>query len=92
VKRETEQSPIPEVVDVRPQVGEGRRRRVRQAVEDLDQPALLGDEHSSIARESHDSRIRQPGEGDALLEVSWAASRRGRVQAPAVERCQVQRA
>ena len=35
-ERQAEQSPIPEVVDLRAQVGEDGRRRVRQVVEDLD--------------------------------------------------------
>jgi hypothetical protein len=71
-------------VDVRLQVREGRRRRVEDAVEDLDQTALLGDEHTPVGREADDGRVREPAEDGCLRE---AGKRRGvQLQAPEAER------
>ena len=70
VDREAEQATVPEVVDVRPEIGELRRGRVRDGVEDLDDAALLGDEHAAVRRELDVRRIREPGEDDVLLEAA----------------------
>src|SRR5205085_563724 len=53
VEREAEQAAVPVVVDLVPEVGDHGRRRVREAVEDLDEPTLLGDEDSAVGREAH---------------------------------------
>ena len=39
-----------------------------EAVEDLDDAALLGDEDAPVGREAHGRRIRQTAEDDLLLE------------------------
>ena len=75
-ERETEQSTVPEVVDLRPEVGEHGRRRVRQVVEDLDDAALLGHEDPAVWREAHRRGLGEPGEDDLLLEAG--RQRRGR--------------
>jgi hypothetical protein len=77
-EREPEETAVPEVVDVRPQVCEHSRRRVRQAVEDLDQPALLGNEDTTVRGETDNSRIRQPAQDDRLLKAGRGRSCAGR--------------
>ena len=69
VERQREQSAVPEVVDVRTQVGDLRRRRVGQAVEDPDQAALLGDEDAAVGCEANGGRMVEPGEDRALREA-----------------------
>ena len=68
VDRESEQPAVPEVEDLGPEVGEDRRRRVREAVEHLDEPALLGDEYATVGRERERRRVAQSGVDDAVLE------------------------
>ena len=68
VELEAEQAAIPEVVDLRPKVGERRRRRVREVVEHLHESALLGDEDTSVGGESDIGRLRQAREDDRLVE------------------------
>jgi hypothetical protein len=68
VERHAEQPAVDEAVHVRPQIGIDRGGRVGEAVEDLDQPAFLGDEDPAVGCEPDRSRGRQAGEDDALLE------------------------
>ena len=55
-------------------------RGVAEAVEDLDEAALLGDEDPAVGREAHGGRLSQPGETRRVLEARAAgrASRCGR--------------
>ncbi len=62
MERQAEEAAVPEVVHVGAEVGEDRRRRVAEAVEDLDQPALLGDEDAPVGREAHVRRVVQAGD------------------------------
>ncbi len=59
-EREAEQAAIPEVVDLRPEVGEHGGGRVVEAVEHLDDAALLGDEHPPVRREADRGRRASP--------------------------------
>ncbi len=68
IERHPQKAAIPEVVDVRREVREGRRSRVGEAVEDLDRAALLGDEDPAVGRKAHHRRVRQPAERDGLLK------------------------
>src|SRR5829696_8282444 len=68
IERHTEQSAIPEVVDVDVQVGEDVGRRVAQGVEDLDDAALLSDEDPTIAAETDNRWVGQAVESNRLLE------------------------
>ena len=89
VERHPEQAAVPVVVHLRAQVRVGARRRVRQAVEDLDQAALLGDEDAPVRREADDHRVRKAGEDDLLLEARrqrGAACRRNRREQAAKNR------
>ena len=65
---EPEQAPIPEVVDLGAQVGEGGGRGVREAVEDLDQAALLGNEDPSVLGELDVCGVGQAAENLLLLK------------------------
>jgi hypothetical protein len=69
IKDHTEQTAVREVVDVGAQIGEGRGRRIREAVEDLDQAAPLGDEDPAIFRELDDRGFGQAAEDYRLLEA-----------------------
>ena len=73
VERDAEQAAVPEVVDVRAQVGEDGRRRVGEVVEDLDQAALLGDEDPAVGGEANGGRVGQAAEDDRLLEAAAGA-------------------
>ena len=53
-----EQSTIPEVVDVRLEVGDERRRRVGDAVVRDDAAALLGHEDATVGGEADRDRVR----------------------------------
>ena len=64
VQRESEQPAIPEVVDVRRQVREGRRRRIIDAVVNLQDAALLGHEDPAIGGELEIRRVHQTGAED----------------------------
>jgi hypothetical protein len=85
VEHHSQQAAVPVVVHLRAQVGVDGRGGVREAVEDLDQAALLGDEHAPVRREADDHRVDEPAERDLLLEAGrqrGAARRRsGREQA-----------
>ena len=70
VQREAEEAAVPEIVGVRPQVGEDRRRSVGEVVEDLDDPALFGDEDPAVGRETDGGRLRQAAQGDRLLKAA----------------------
>ena len=50
--------PVPVVVDLGAEVGEHGRRRVAEAVEDLDEAALLGDEDAAVGGELEVGRVR----------------------------------
>jgi hypothetical protein len=69
VELEAEQPAVPEVVDVRAEVGEEGGGWVREAVEDLDQAALLRDEDAAVRSEPDGRGLRQPAEDDVLLEA-----------------------
>ena len=56
---EPEKAAIPHVVDVRPQVGEDRRGRIGQRIEDLDDAALLGDEDVAVRGEHQRGWVRE---------------------------------
>ena len=79
VEDHAEQPAVPEVVDVGPQVGEDVRSGVGQAVEDLDDAALLGHEHAPVSREADDGGVGQPTEmtvdswNPAGSVAAWAA-------------------
>jgi hypothetical protein len=77
IDRQPEQAAVPVVVDLVTEVRHGGRRRVVEAVERLDQPALLGDEDRAVRREHHVGRVGQPAEDDLLLEAP--RERRGRL-------------
>ena len=68
MKREAEEPPVPEVVGVGAEIGEGRRGRVREIVEHLDDAALLGDENAAVVRELKGGRFREAGNDGRLLE------------------------
>ena len=69
VDGQAEHPPVPEVVGVGRQVDRRRRRAVVQAVERLDQAALLGDERTAVGSEPECRRIREAREDVRLLEV-----------------------
>ena len=68
MERHAEQTAIPEVVDVGPQIGEHGRGGVGEVVEHLDQAALLGHEDATVRREAELRRVRQAGERHLLPE------------------------
>ncbi len=79
VDREAEQAAIPVVVDGGGQVGDGRRRRIGQAVELLDASVLLGDEHHAAVGREHDGRrIAQAAPQQPILETGRHGRRRVR--------------
>ena len=78
VEREAQEAAVPEVVDLGSQVGEHGRRRVVEVVEDLDQAALLGNEHAPVAGELDRRRLGQSGEDDLLLEALGELARLSR--------------
>ena len=61
MERHAEHAPVPEVVDRQTQIGDERRRRVREAVERPDASILLGHEQAAIRREFDDRGLGQPG-------------------------------
>jgi hypothetical protein len=66
-------------VHVGRQVGEHRRGRVGEVVENLDPAALLGDEDAPVRRELQIDRRAEPAEDDLLLEAGRQRDRgRGR--------------
>ena len=50
----------------------------REAVEDLDDPALLGDEDAAVGREAQSGRIVEAAEDDLVLEAGGHGRRGGR--------------
>ena len=74
VESESEQSAVPEVVDLPAEVGIQGRRRVAEVLEDLDPAALLGDEDPAVGREADGRRLLQAAQRDRVLE---AGRRRG---------------
>ncbi len=86
IERDAEQPPVRVVVDLRSQVGEDRGRRVAEAVEDLDQAALLGDEHAAIGREAHGGRLVEAAEDHRLREPGRLGGAGGRGSIARVER------
>ena len=74
-----EQAAVPEVVHPLAQVGVNTRRRVRQAVELLDQAALLGHKDTAVRRETHRGRLGQPAH-DGLLSKPRRQGRRLRAR------------
>ncbi len=75
VEREAEQSAVPVVVHLRPQVGERRRRRVSEPVEDLDAAGLLRHEDAPVGRDAHGGRRLEVAEGGGLLEAGQKSRR-----------------
>ena len=73
-----QQATVPEVVNVRAQVGEHRRRRVSERVEDLDDPALLGHEDSTVRRKPDDGRRVEAADDRGLLEPGGEGCRPNR--------------
>ena len=71
VESEAEKTAIPEVVNVRREIRERVRRRVGEAVEDLDDAVFLSDEHPAVGDEAHGYGIHQPGRAEVrdLLEA-----------------------
>ena len=68
-ERHAQQAAVPVVVDLALEVGERDRGRVGQAVEDLDRPALLGDEDPAVLRELDDRRVDEPAQDGLVLEA-----------------------
>ena len=77
VEREPQQAAIPVVVDLRAQVDDLGRRRAGEAVEDLQQTALLGDEDAPVGREADVRRVCQTREDDRVREACGEAGGRG---------------
>ena len=75
MQREAEQPAVPVVVDLGAQVREDRRSRRGEAVEDLDQPALLRDEDASIRREADGRRAASVPRRRSSPGTPGAASR-----------------
>ena len=73
-----EHAPVPEVVDVGPEVGEHRRRLVGLVVEDLDDAALLGHEDAAVGGELDVGRVGEPAPDDRLREAGRQDQRPGR--------------
>jgi hypothetical protein len=69
IEREPEKPAVPVVVHLRAQIGEGRGCRVVEAVEDLDDAALLGGEDAAVACEAEGGREREPTDRNRLLEA-----------------------
>ena len=105
VERHPEQTAVPVVVDLGREVGEDRRGRVRDAVEDLDDPGLLRDEHAAVIGEPQRGRQGHPrpyvrvaeavegrrcrGELGTLRRRARRAGRAGVVGQEPVGRCRV---
>ena len=69
VDRHPQHPAVPVVVDLRGQVGDDGVGVGGQVREELEQPALLGDEDAAVRKEAHDGRVRQAGEDGALGEA-----------------------
>ena len=67
--RQAQQTPVPEVVHFRAQIGHHGRRRGRQAVVFLDQSALFRDEDAAVGEESDGRRVVQAAEDDRFRET-----------------------
>ena len=72
-----EQAPVPVVVDLGPQVGDLRRRRVGGVLVRLHDAALLRHEHTPVGSELDRGGGIEPREGDRLLEAGWERHGRG---------------
>ena len=70
VDRQAEQAAVPEVVHLRAQVDDGRRRGVADAVEHQDHAALLGHEDLAVRREAHGRRLHEAADHRRLLEAA----------------------
>ena len=66
IEGEPEQAPVAVVVDVAAEVGEDRRRRIREVVEDFDPARLLGDEDAAVGREAKVGRLFEATEGEVV--------------------------
>ena len=77
MERHAEEAAVPEVVHVGAQVGERGRRRVREVVEHLDQPALLRDEDAPVGSEADDGGVDEPLENGQLAEAGCEGRRSG---------------
>ncbi len=75
VERQAEQTTVPEVVDLCPEIGEDVGLGVGERVEDLDEPALLGHEHPAVGGEPHHGGVRQSGEDRLLGEAGRVGGR-----------------
>ena len=62
-------------MSIRAQVGKNSRRGIRQAIKNLDQPALLGDKDATIWRETDIGRVCQAAEDNGFLKTRWDSSR-----------------
>src|SRR5205085_774488 len=68
IQRHPKQAAVPVVVDVGPQVREDRWVRVRDALEDLDDAALLRNEDAAIRRERDRRWLVQATDYDLVLK------------------------
>ncbi len=68
VDGEAEQSPVPEVVDLRSQVDHRRRGVGRDVREHLDEPGLLGNENAAVGQEPDDGGVGQAAEDDDFVK------------------------
>ncbi len=75
VDRQPQQAAVPEVIDLRAQVGDDGVGVGREVREELDQAALLGDQHAAVRKEAHDGRVRQAGEDGALGKARLLVAR-----------------
>ena len=74
------QPAVPEVVDVRAQVGKQGRRNVRQAAIHEDPTALLRDEDPTVVGETHAHRVCESAQCDRVREVGGQRGRAYRGQ------------
>ncbi len=77
VEGDAEQAPVPVVADLRGQVDDGRRRRVADRVEGLDDAALLRDERPAVGGEPDAHGLGQAAERGELAEVGVRERARG---------------
>ena len=80
IERHPEEAAVPVVVDVGLEVREDRRRGVRDAVEDLDDAGLLGDEDAAVRREPQGCRQGQARPHVGVVEAGQRVRRRANLE------------
>jgi hypothetical protein len=83
IELQSQQPAVPEVVDVRAEIGEEGRGGVGEVGEDEDTTALLGDEDAPVGREGNRGRIIKSAQDHRFVEARL--KRRG-ARSPGAER------